>query len=105
MSRIHQKITDARRDFQHKLSTKISKSHAIIVVEALKIKNMSRSASGTLENPGKSVSAKSGLNKSILDQGWYEFKRQLEYKFYWRGGLVIGASPQHTRALSISSIA
>jgi putative transposase len=96
VTRIHQKITDTRRDFQHKLSTMISKNHAIIVVEALKIKNMSRSASGTRENPGKCVRAKSGLNKAILDQGWYEFKRQLEYKSYWRGGLVIEVPPQHT---------
>lgn len=96
ISKIHQKITDMRRDFQHKLSTKISKNHAIIVVEALKIKNMSRSASGTRENPGKSISAKSGLNKSMLDQEWHEFKRQLEYKSYWRGGLVIEVPPQHT---------
>ena len=93
---IHQKIADSRRDFQHKLSTKISKNHAIIVVEALKIKNMSKSAKGTENNPGKNVCAKSGLNKSILDQGWYEFKRQLEYKAYWRGGLLIEGSPRYT---------
>lgn len=96
VNKIHQKIADTRHDFQHKLSTEISKNHAIIVVEALKIKNMSKSASGTIEQPGKSVGAKSGLNKSILDQGWYEFRRQLEYKSRWRGGLVIEVSPQYT---------
>lgn len=96
VNQIHQKIADARRDFQHKLSTKISKNHAIIVVEALKIKNMSKSASGTVEHPGKNVSAKSGLNKSILDQGWYEFRRQLDYKSTWRGGKVVEVSPQYT---------
>jgi hypothetical protein len=40
---------------------------------------MSRSSSGTKKNPGKNVAAKSGLNKAILDQGWYEFRRQVEY--------------------------
>lgn len=40
---------------------------------------MSQSAKGTLDNPGKKVKAKSGLNKSILDQGWGEFRRQLSY--------------------------
>ena len=39
---------------------------------------------------------KSGLNRSILDQGWYEFRRQLEYKQKWRGGKVITVSPQYT---------
>jgi len=96
VNKVHQKIADARRDFQHKLSTKISKNHAMIVVEALKIKNMSKSASGTVDNPGKNVSAKSGLNKSILDQGWYEFRRQLDYKSTWRGGHVVEVPPQYT---------
>ena len=57
---------------------------------------MSKSASGTKENPGKNVKAKSGLNKSILDQGWSEFRRQLEYKQYWRGGKVIAIDPKYT---------
>ena len=96
VSRVHEKIADVRRDFQHKLSTTISKNHAIIVVEKLKIKNMSQSASGTIDEPGNNVSAKSGLNKSILDQGWYEFGRQLDYKSYWRGGLVVEVSPHYT---------
>ncbi|MBB3061883.1 hypothetical protein FHS09_002726 [Microbulbifer rhizosphaerae] len=37
---------------------------------------MSKSSAGTTEAPGKNVLAKSGLNKSILDQGWFEFRRQ-----------------------------
>nr|MBP9722485.1 transposase [Gammaproteobacteria bacterium] len=94
--RIHQKIADTRRDFLNKLSTNICKSHAMIVVEDLKIKNMSKSAKGTLEQPGKNVKAKSGLNKSILDQGWFEFKRQLRYKSDWFGGLLLEVSAKHT---------
>jgi putative transposase len=42
------------------------------------------------------VKAKSGLNKSILDQAWGTFRRQLEYKQQWRGGWVIAVPPQHT---------
>ena len=96
IQRIHQKIAHCRRDFQHKLSTKLCKNHAMIVVEALKISNMSRSARGTLETPGKQVKSKSGLNKSILDQGWGEFKRQLQYKLNWLGGLYLEVSPAYT---------
>lgn len=96
IQQIHAKIANIRRDFLHKSSTKISKSHAMIVMEDLKISNMSKSAKGDLENPGKMVSAKSGLNKSILDQGWYEFRRQLIYKQQWLGGDVIFVSPQNT---------
>ena len=68
----------------------------MIVVESLKIKNMSKSAKGTLVNPGNNVAAKSGLNKSILDQGWFEFRRHLDYKLYWRGGMLAVVNPRHT---------
>lgn len=57
---------------------------------------MSASAKGSLDAPGKCVAAKSGLNKSILDQGWHEFKWQLDYKSYWRGGHLVEVSPQYT---------
>ncbi|MDN3508725.1 MAG: transposase, partial [Candidatus Neptunochlamydia sp.] len=52
IQKIHSKICNIRRDFQHKLSTNLSKNHAMIVTEALKISNMSKSASGTIETPG-----------------------------------------------------
>lgn len=57
---------------------------------------MSKSASGTLEAPGKNVKAKSGLNKAILDQGWYEFRRQVGYKLEWLGGLLVLVNPKNT---------
>lgn len=96
IQRLHRKIANIRRDFLHKCSTRLCKSHAMIVVEDLKITNMSRSAKGTLEEPGVNVKQKSGLNKSILDQGWGEFKRQLEYKLTWLGGLFLKVSPKYT---------
>jgi hypothetical protein len=63
-----------------------------VYVEKLNIRGMSRSARGTEEEPGRNVKAKSGLNKSILDQGWYEFKRQLDYKLDWKGGSLVEAN-------------
>ena len=80
ISRLHQRVAHTRNDFLHKTSSIISKNHAMIVVEDLKVTNMSKSASGNIKAPGRSVKAKSGLNKSILNQGWGEFRRQLEYK-------------------------
>ena len=65
--------------------TAISKNHARVCIEDLQVRNMSRSAAGKADAPGRNVRAKSGLNKSILDQGWFEFRRQLEYKLAWRG--------------------
>ena len=96
VAKIHERIANVRLDFLHKASTAIGKNHAMVVVEALNIKGMSKSASGTLENPGRNVLAKSGLNRAILDQGWGEFRRQLAYKLNWNGGLLIAVPPANT---------
>ena len=77
INKLHTTIANIRRDHLHKTSTAISKNHAMIVIEDLQIRNMSKSSKGTSEKHGKNVKAKSGLNKSILDQGWFEFRRQL----------------------------
>lgn len=96
ISAIHTRIADIRKDYLHKTSTRLSKNHAMIVIEDLQVSNMSRSASGNLDTPGKQVKAKSGLNKAILDQGWYEFRRQLGYKLNWQGGVLLAVNPQYT---------
>lgn len=96
VQRIHSRIGNARRDFLHKATTTISQNHAMVCIEDLQVRNMSRSAAGTTENPGKNVRAKSGLNKAILDQGWFEFRRQLDYKLAWAGGHLIVVPPQNT---------
>ena len=93
---LHSRIANIRRDYLHKVTTAISKNHAMIVIEDLKVSNMSKSAKGTAEQHGRNVRAKSGLNCSILDQGWFEFRRQLEYKQLWRGGQVLAINPAYT---------
>ncbi len=90
------KIARIRRDFLHKTSTAISKTHAMVVLEDLSVRSMSRSARGMVNASGRNVRAKAGLNKSILDQGWAEFRSQLEYKQTWRGGIVVAIDPRNT---------
>ncbi|GAA3904834.1 RNA-guided endonuclease TnpB family protein [Halomonas cibimaris] len=96
VSRIHQRIADVRRDYQHKATTTISNNHAMVAVEDLRVANMSKSARGTVAQPGRNVRQKAGLNRSILDQGWYEIRRQLEYKMSWTGGLFVAVAPHYT---------
>ncbi len=96
LAKLHKRIADARLDYLHKATTWITKNHGKVVLEDLKVANMSKSAKGTVENPGRNVSAKSGLNKSILDQGWYMFRRQLGYKLSWLGGELIVINPKNT---------
>ena len=57
---------------------------------------MSTSAAGTVSQPGRNVRAKSGLNRSIPEQGWYEMRRQFEYKQLWRGDQVLAVLPAYT---------
>ncbi len=96
ISGIHHTISCIRLDFLHKLSTQTSKSHARVHVERLNIRGMSGSARGTEADPGSHVRSKAGLNKSILDQGWYEFRRQLDYKLDWQGGKLVEVDYRYT---------
>ena len=96
IAKLHHKIANCRKDRLHWVSNQISKNHVMIVLEDLKVANMSKSAKGTTDEPGRNVKAKSGLNKSILDQGWSMFANMLEYKQAWRGGEVVYVTPHHT---------
>ena len=96
VQQVHARIGNCRRDSLHKVSSAISQNHAMVCIEDLRVRNMSQSAAGSLAHPGSNVRAKSGLNRSILDQGWFEFRRQLEYKLAWNGGILIPVPPQNT---------
>jgi putative transposase len=96
VQKVHTCIANARKDFLHKTTTTISQNHALVCIEDLQIGNMSRSSKGNSEQHGKRVSQKSGLNRAILDQGWGEFRRQLEYKMAWSGGMLLAVPAHHT---------
>ena len=74
------KIAMIRADWQHQVSRELADSSGSIVIEALKTKDMTRSAKGTAENPGTNVRAKAGLNRAILATGWSGLKQKLDYK-------------------------
>jgi len=93
---IHSRIANIRKDHIHNASATISKNHATVVMEDLKITNMTASAAGTVNEPGTNVAAKSGLNKRIQDQSWGEFRRQLGYKLNWLGGTLLLVDPRNT---------
>jgi putative transposase len=95
LAKINLKIANKRKDFLHNLSAKYSENHAI-VVEDLKIKNITKSAKGTIETPGKNVKAKSRLNHRITQQGWGMFFKMLEYKLERNGGKLIKVDPKFT---------
>jgi putative transposase len=96
VQRIHRKVADIRKDFLHKASTAIVKNHGVVVLETLEVQNMTGSAQGTKEQPGKNVKAKAGLNRAILDQGWSAFEQMLAYKLGKRGGLLLRVPAAYT---------
>jgi IS605 OrfB family transposase len=96
INRLHANIARIRHDYLHKISYRLCKNHALIVMEDLKIRNMSKSAKGTIDKPGSMVKQKSGLNKSILDQGWGYLKEFIRYKAEWFGCELILVNPKNT---------
>ena len=93
---LHKEIADTRRDHLQKLAKDICKNHAVVYREDLKIKNMTASAKGTLEEPGTNVRQKSGLNAAILDQGWGILFGLLDQKMKELGGEVFAVPPANT---------
>ena len=80
IARLRARETDRRKDWAEKTSTGIARRFDVIRVEDLQITNMTRSAKGTPENPGRNVRAKAGLNREILRSGWGLLVRRLEDK-------------------------
>ncbi|WP_185932812.1 RNA-guided endonuclease TnpB family protein [Streptomyces sp. WAC 01325] len=84
------RATATRRavDWQHKTTTNIAKRYGTVVVEQLDIKNMVKSARGTIEEPGRNVAQKSGLNRSISQEAWGRTVTMLSYKTARHGGTL-----------------
>ena len=96
LARERERIRIQNRNQCHRITTTLVREHGHIAVEALRIPNMVRSASGTIEEPGVNVAAKSGLNRRIQEQTWGILRQQLRYKAAWAGGELVEVDPRNT---------
>lgn len=88
VGQLHHQLAERRSSFLHGLTKRLATQFDRIAVEDLNLLGMTASAAGTVESPGKNVRQKSGLNRSLLDASFGEFRRQLDYKTSWYGSTL-----------------
>lgn len=96
IAKLHWQIANCRENRCHEISRAVTASSSQIIVEDLNIKGMTKSAKGTVEEPGKNVAAKSALNREILNQGWGNMVDQIQYKVEEYGGSLTKVDPAYT---------
>lgn len=93
IARLKAREADRRKDWVEKTSTDLARRFDVIGVEDLKIATMTRSAKGTVAEPGRRVAQKRGLNRGILASGWGRLVARLEHK---APGRVVKVNPRYT---------
>jgi putative transposase len=96
LARAKEREANARRDWLHKVSRSIVDRFDLIALEALRLENMTRSAKGTVAEPGTGVAAKSGLNRSVLDAGFGILETLIREKAAHAARTVISVDPKFT---------
>ena len=96
LARAHRRVKEARRDFLHKSARKIVNLSDVVVLEALNIRAMTRSAKGTTENPGRNVKAKAGLNRALLDSSFGLLRQMIVAKAEEAARAVVEVDPRYS---------
>jgi putative transposase len=96
LGRLNARIRHRRTDFAAQTAVRLVREHGLVAVEGLRIPNMVRSAKGSIEQPGRNVRAKAGLNRAILAKGWGAFILKLEHAARYHGAEVVKVNPAYT---------
>jgi putative transposase len=96
LAEIRRRERQRRQDFNAQTAHRLARANAVVVLEGLKTKNMTRSAKGTIDQPGRNVRAKSGLNRAILDKGWHQFELALASAARYTGTTVVKVPAAYT---------
>lgn len=92
----YKRIRCIRQDFHRKTAHALAQEYGCVYVEDLKLRNMTKSARGTKENPGKNVRQKRSLNRSLQRMGLRALRQAIEEKMQQTGGIVVPVPPQNT---------
>jgi putative transposase len=96
VARLQAKFARRRKDALHKATTTIVKNHGVVVIEDLKVRQMTKTGRGTLEAPGTLVQKRANQNRSLLDVSPRMIRTMLEYKAPWYGSRIIVVDPAET---------
>jgi putative transposase len=90
------RLARRHQDAAYKATTAIAKHHGLIVIEDLKVRNITASAAGMAGQPGRNGRAKSGLNHPMPNVAPSQIRQMLEYKAAWCGARLIAVNPAYT---------
>ncbi|MFF3075289.1 RNA-guided endonuclease InsQ/TnpB family protein [Kitasatospora sp. NPDC057904] len=90
------RVRDRRADFCAQTASALATGNAVVVLEDLRTRNMTASATGTAEQPGRNVRAKAGLNRAILDKGWHLLELALRNAARTTGTVIVLVNPAYT---------
>ena len=99
---MHGTVARRRRDSINKATTYLAKNHRLIVIEDLRVKNLTRAPKPKTDPDQEGAflpngaAAKAGLNRAVLDKGFGGIRRQLEYKHVWYGSKLLAENPAYT---------
>ena len=94
--KLQQRIRNIRMDFRKKLAHTLAHEYGCVYAEDLRVKNMTASAKGTVESPGKRVKQKSGLNRAVLRVGFFELRQAIGWAQTKNGGEICLVDPRNT---------
>ncbi|SPP92869.1 RNA-guided endonuclease InsQ/TnpB family protein [Bradyrhizobium vignae] len=96
LARLQAKAARRRRDAAHKATTTIAKNHGVVVIEDLKVKQLTKRGRGTAEDPGTLVKKRANENRALLEIAPRTIRTMLEYKCRWYGSTLVVVDPAHT---------
>ena len=96
VARLHEKVARQRRDHAHKVSRKLVDAYDALALEQLNVRNMTKSARGTAQSPGRNVSAKTGLNRALLDAGFATIAQLIAEKAASAGRKIDYVDPRYS---------